>query len=287
MKPEEQQQAKEAGKEVWKSIELQLAEGSGFFGGMLHSIRNFILQQTVGIVIWAIIVGALGTGLWFVKPKSYKANMTVSYVLYEKKIYGDMLTKLNDLIKTESYNTLGRMLNVNPDELESLKAINTYNIENEPLVEDLSIEKIPFYVEVEVENTALLPALEKGLVQYMNNTPYITERLELQAEQNKAELEFYEERLVIIDSLLKHSSGPEGGAKKETSNAQLDLITESKEIYKRIIELRGTSVYNRNIEVLDGFVAGDKPSGKSWKVWLAIGAALGAAFRLVYVFLKG
>lgn len=287
MKPEEQEQAREAGKEVWKSIELQLAEGSGFLGGMLHSIRQFILKQTIGIVVWAVIFALLGTGLWFVKPKSYKAIMTVSYALYEKKIYGDMLSKLNDLIKANSHETLGRMLDVEPEKLEHLQEISTYNIENEPLVEDLSIEKVPFYVEVEVANTAILPALEKGLVHYMNNTPYITERLALQAEQNKAELEFYEERLEIIDSLLKHSSSPEDGMKKETSNAQLDLITESKEIYKRIIQLRGTSVYNRNIEVLDGFVAGDKPSGKSWKVWLVIGAAIGVAFRLIYVFLKG
>lgn len=162
---------------IWDSLLSQIGELSGFFSGMFETFRKFIIKHFISFLVYIVIACIAGAGLWYFQPDVYVTEMTVSYTHYEKKIYADMLEKLDDLIKSNNYGQLSALLNMTDEEVHELVSINSLNIRSEPLVDDLSTEKIPFYVIAEVRNNEILEKLQNALVNYMDRTNYIQTRI--------------------------------------------------------------------------------------------------------------
>jgi len=270
----------ETGLQVWKSLVSQFEEGRGFFYGLILSIRTFLKKYLLSFLIFAIIGGAVAFGIKWVLPDTYKASMTVSYTHYEKKIYADMLAKLNELVKEDEYENLGKLLKLDTKKASQIKAINSSNIKREPLVDDLSTEKIPFYVEVEVKDQSILPELQVALLNYLNGTEFIEERRKFTLEKAKEELAFYQNRLHIIDSLSRSFNTKLELDEEKSQVTRMDLLEETQAVYSKIQEVKGTIAFNENIEVLDGFIPSGRPAGKPLSIWLMYGMLGGIGLRL-------
>jgi hypothetical protein len=234
-----------------------------------------------GLVILGII-GAIAGGLvWWFKPAYYTAEMTVTYVHYEKKIYADMLHKLDLLIQAGDMTQLSRLLDINENDAGNLLYIHSFNIRKEPLREDLSTEKIPFYIEVGVKDSRVLAELQLALINYLNNTEYIQSRQKFMKEKSKEELRFLEHRLAIADSLSRLNVIRMEGIKDEKVLTRMELLEESMAIYARMQELEGSLKFNLNLEVLDGFIPVESGTGRSIAHFLLLGFLAGLGFRFV------
>jgi hypothetical protein len=286
MKSEDQKTPREQGKIIWHSILEQMAEGGGFFHAMLLSFKSFVKQYFLSFVLYGVLVAIIGAGSWYLKPKVYKADMTVSYVHYEKKIYADMLEKLNRLVQSNSTKTLSIQLGLPVDEVRKISSINSFNIRHEPLLNDLSTEKIPFYIEVGVKDPTILPELQIALVHYMNGTDFIQERLKYQHQKNEEELTFLQKRLASADSLNKVLITGDQKVTDDKSDKKMDLFQEVLTIYDRIQNVKGSLAFNKNVEVLDGFIASDRPAGKSLYDWILFGFLAGIALRFLVIIFK-
>lgn len=275
------QSAFENGKEVWKSLEIQITEGLGFFKAFFASIGTFIKKQFTKLALAAMLCTLISVGFWYFKPKVYKAEMTVSYVYCEKKIYADMLVKLNNLIQSKSYKTVAKLLNITEDQAITLKKIIPYNIKREPLTEDLSTEKIPFYITAEVSNTKELTALQAGLIHYLNNTKFIQDRMKYALVKAKNDLEFYQSRLNSIDTLSQYFLKMNPSKETNDNNSLMGVFTEIQNIHNKIQEVKGTLAFNENIEVLDGFIASEKPIGYGLLHFIAFGIIAGIIIRFL------
>jgi hypothetical protein len=263
-----------------------MAESNGFFSAMFQSFKDFVKRHFVSFVVFGIVATAIAAGVWLMVPKVYVADMTVSYVHYEKKIYADMLAKLDDLVETKSFSTLSKELNLPEEQLGKIKSIEGFNIRREPLVGDLSTEKIPFYVEVKVTDVSILPELEVALVEYMNGTEFIQERLAYMQKKNEEELIFLQNRLNVVDSLSMILTTKNADISDKEANKRMELLQETMSIYDRMQNIKGALAFNKNIEVLDGFVANEKPTGKSLLNWLVYGFLCGLGLRLVVLVFK-
>ncbi len=280
------QNARQTGEKVWQAIQYQLSEGRGFLSAMFDSFKSFLRKQILYLILFGIVGAAVGAGIWFLKPKVYEAEMTVSYNHYEKKIYADMLVKLNKLIESKSYASLSDLLSIPESDAEKLKGVKGLNIKREELTEDLSTEKVPFYIVVKVTDLSVLSELEDALVRYLDGTEFIQTRLAYMKEKSERELAFLENRLHTVDSLSNLLILQEGNLLNEKRVTRMELLQETLALYERIQSVKGSLAFNLNIEVLDGFIANEEPSGKRLPFWVLYGFVAGVLFWLVVLLFR-
>ncbi|MFA5418733.1 MAG: hypothetical protein WC341_09760 [Bacteroidales bacterium] len=279
-------QSKEAGRQIWKTLQNQWGEAFGFFGGMFSSLLAFVKKQFLGFLVFILLFGALGgTYAWF-KKNVYHAEMTVSYAQLEKKIYGDMLFKLNQLLKSKEYSSLATKLNMPEEEIRQVKSIYGTNIHNQPLVNDISVEKVPFYIEVDVFDVNVLGALQKSLVNYISQSDYINGRLMLNERNYKNEIIHMKNQMIYMDSrkmlLLRDCSNLDADAVVNLEKLNKD----QNEIFGRIRDLEAALQFNKNIEVMDGFVAHQMPFSSVLLKYILVGMLIGMGLRLLWLMIK-
>ncbi len=279
-------ESKEEGKKVWYSLEYQFAEAIGFFGAMISSVLKTIKKNAFGIIVFAIIFGAIGGALSFIKKPIYHSRMTVSYAQLEKKIYGDMLYKLNQLIESNQYDEFADLLNLEADQVHEIHMINSMNIHNQPLINDISVEKVPFYIIAEVYNPSILNDLQDALVNYLSDSEFVRGRLMLNERNYKNEIRHMRSQLVYMDSLkvllLRDCSNLDADAVVNLEK----LNKNQNEIFGRIRDLEAALQFNRNIEVMDGFIAQKVPFSKLLLNYILIGMMIGIIIRIFLQLIK-
>lgn len=276
---------KKEGSKVWESTLAQLGELTGFLSGFWSSTRRFLRSQITSFILFALIGGLSGFAWHMIRPKSYQAEMTVSYVLFEKKIYADMISKLDQLARDKSYESLSKVLSISENEAEAIKGIESFNIKREPLSKDLSVEKIPFYISVKSDDPQLLEKVGNKVVEYLDSPDFIRERMKYNIEKYTKERDFLLSRISRIDSLSAEIRA--NMSKEESSNnAEVNLADLEKsalELYDRLQQVNGSLKFNRNIEVLDGMVPSAKPLGPKWWKWVSMGIAAGIVLKVLFL----
>lgn len=277
------QEAKEEGKKVWAALNSQMGEGAGFFSAMFGSLRRFLRKQMAGLLVFGLIFGLLGGLFAFLQKRTIQAEMTVSYAQLEKKIYADMLFKLEQLRGSGQFAALASVLGMKEEQVRKIHRIDSRNINNEPLIKDISTQKVPFYIVVEVYDETILDDLQLALVKYINEPPFVKARLRLTEQNYLNEIALVEQQLSYMDSLksylLANLKNSDAGAVANLNN----LNKSQNDLFTRIRDLRGALQFNQNIEVMDGFVGHQVPWTKRYLPALLIGIALGVGLRLVWV----
>jgi hypothetical protein len=279
-------QSKEEGRRTWEALQNQWGEAVGFFGGMFASLILFIKNQFWGLLVFAFVFGAMGGSYAWWKKTVYHAEMTVSYAQLEKKIYGDMLFKLNQLIESKQVESLSKRLKLPVEQIKQIKTIYGENIHNEPLINDISVERVPFYIEVDVLDVGILPDLQTALVNYISESDFINERLKLNERNYKNEIIHMKNQMVYMDSLKSMLLS-------DCANLDADAVVNleklnqgQNEFYGRIRDLEAALQFNKNIEVMDGFIAHQIPFTKILIKFILLGVFMGIALRLVWLMFK-
>ena len=286
MEKEHIDRSRDTGREVWESVRLQMAEGSGFLSAAWRSFHRFLRRHMLYFFIAGLLGGAAGAGIWYVKPATYEAEMTVSYVHYEKKIYADMLTKLNALVRAGNVERLAQQLGLPMASAKEIRSVEAYNIRKEDLAADLGTEKVPFYIAVQVKRPGILPELETALVDYLNGTKYVQERLEFMGRQLRAEQEFLQDRLKVVDSLSRILNSREDMSSEEKAVTRMELLEETLAVYDRIKNVKISLAFNKNVEILDGFVPVERPSGRGMSHFILFGFLAGLAFWFLVIIFR-
>lgn len=280
------QESKEEGRKTWYALEKQWAEATGFFGAMFQSLINMIKKQFIWFLVFGIIFGLLGATYAYYKKDVYHSQMTVSYAQLEKKIYGDMLFKLNQLIESQQWESLSYLLKITTQQAQEIHRIEGINIHNNPLVNDISTEKVPFYIIVDVYDPDILPDLQVALVEYISQSEFVNERLKLNERNYETEIAYLKNQLSYMDSLkvllMSDCADLDGDA---VSN--LDQLNKNQnEIFGRIRDLQAALQFNMNIEVMDGFIAQSEPRSKIFIKYILLGIIIGITIRIIYLIFK-
>lgn len=279
-------ESKEEGKKVWAALTSQIGEGVGFFSAMFISLKTFLKKHFLYLFIAGLLTGALGVLCAFIQKRTIQAEMTVSYAQLEKKIYADMLYKAEQLRSSGQYPALATLLGLTEEQVRKIHRIDSKNIHFEPLIKDISTQKVPFYIVVEVYDESVLPDLQNALVRYINEPPFVKARLKLNEQNYLAELNLIRKQLVYMDTLkvilLRNLKEPDAGAVASLNN----LNKSQNELFARIRDLQGAQQFNQNIEVMDGFVGHQVPLAQKFIPYLFIGMAIGIGLRLAWVIFR-
>ena len=264
---------KDEGKRMWASVNDQLVEMAAFFRAMIGSFARFCWAQKWGILVFGIL--GMGGGYWKYSQleETYTERMTLSYVHLEKKIYGDMLLDLNRAVDQGELSEVPGFTDVSEGTIEALVEVRGVNIKGEPLSEDLSAERVPFYLKLEMQDKDHLDELESAILTFLDSPQFVQERLVYNEERAQAKIENLTGQIESIKTELEES---------EDSEVRATLFDQLEQLRAQLEETRGSLQFNRNIEVLDGLevatVVMNEPSLK----WLWMGVTGGILLALTF-----
>ncbi len=217
---------------------------------MLHRLladmrKNFVLLAACFVVI-------SGTMIFLNSRKSdtYHASFTVVYEELVRKVYGDRLLKLNTLL-IDNKTKAGSLLGLDDGAIKSLKAIEGTNILGEDLSEDMNTDRIPFIVNIYVTDTTYIPAIQKGIVNFLENgNSFLIDKRELKIKETEEELAFIEKQLQMMDS-LKRKYDTRSSSKEAEKSPISSLYQLSYDLYKKKQALVKQREMPLNIYVID------------------------------------
>lgn len=234
------------------------------FNGQVSVLRQLIRALFAGIwqifsrnmVLILVLAIGLGAGGYAYKrstPEVWAASTSLSFKYLTKKMYAGMLEKLDGLAKANDAEQLASVLGITEAQAEHIKGVDGFNLRGESLNLDINNESAPFTVVVRSTDANIYPAVQQGLTAYLDNSPFVQERMETSRQHRALEMAHYTAQAQWIDSVIAAYTNALTGTPITEPLSLSELIDKSNSIFSKVEEVRiGTEQIN-NIEVMDPF----------------------------------
>jgi hypothetical protein len=246
------------------------------FKSQLNKFRSFLRQVFLGAVVLLrrylvlILLLAIGFTAWgfyqYKYLRSYTSRASFTYIESQKKFYGEMADKLQDMIKTGSYKQVAKSLNIPLSQTYGIIAINAVNMQGAKLSEDITEHNKFFYVDVTATNSNIFDTLQTALEYYFNNNISIKQRMTGNRERIEHNIAYLKQELVKLDSLKVAYTN--SLSKPNTSVAigsntfnPTDVYVKSEKISNDIGDLEILLKNNyKAVQLQDGFMVSQSPN---------------------------
>jgi hypothetical protein len=234
------------------------------YNSTIRIVHDFIIGIRKNIVIFLIclVLAEIPLVAWYIsKLDTYEASFTVFYDELVRKIYGDRLQKINSLVKRGEVKRISAYMQVDTKIASTLKKVSGENILGEDLTKDLNTDKIPFVVKIISTDSNTIPALQQGIVHFLElGNEYMSDRKKLRIEETEEEITFINQQLTLLDSLKRNynvnSVVMERKGTRETSPGSLYEF--SYDIFKKKQELMRKQKMPNSIQVIDDAIVSDE-----------------------------
>ena len=249
---------------------------------VLHSFYVGIRKNTLLFIACMLLIPGLFIFMNMKKSNTYKASFTVMYEELVRKVYGDRLVKLNLLLE-DNPTKARNMLGLSQKEMKSLKRIEATNILGENLAKDLNVDRIPFIVNIYLNDTNNVKEIQQGILNYLENAnSYLIGKRKLKMKEIEDEIAFIDRELKMMDSLKqKFHVGTIPTSSSTTNTSEGSLYSLSYELYKKKQELLKKKEMPLNLYVIDDAIVPTK-SNRSYILMATAGVFAGL---LVYLFI--
>jgi hypothetical protein len=263
-----------------------------FFRFLLKCFDFFILSLShnkflfFGSCIIGLSLGFLFTRL---QTRYYETEMIVQQSSLSRKAYSEIVSNLNGLIHSGSYNDLASELNMDSHSVSQVMSIETFSLADESLEKD-TITKLglPFKIQVKIRASSVAPALEKGLINYLNNNPYVKQIREGRKKIFAEKLIFIEQEQRRLDSLKDTYNHTLASMKLPTTfyNNALDPA----DLYKHSLDLANQkeailnwiNTEGEGMLIIDNFKRPENPQSISKTRLIIIGLMIGMALGIFF-----
>jgi hypothetical protein len=130
-----------------------------------------------------------------------KASFTFSYL--NKKVYGDRLLSLQQLVAEKQYQTVAQLLKTDVISAKNLLEVEAKNVAGSPLHDDYTEQKYPFYVHVTALKPSVFVGLENAIATYLNEQSFDKNYIRFEQEKLRQKRIIFEKDLQRVDSLKK------------------------------------------------------------------------------------
>lgn len=167
----------------------------------LKGVRQHrLLMFTVALVVVAITVY-----LSRFSTMGFEAKATYTYNSLQKKVYGEMADKLDNLVQTHAYDKLAALLRISSVEVAKIQKIKAVNIFNSLLSEDMaenSSQKL-FYIEIHARDSKVFANIDKAIEVYFNSNIAVKEIAARQTAEIRHGIAYREVERGMVDSLIR------------------------------------------------------------------------------------
>lgn len=234
-----------------------------------------IKRNLVQIIIFFVVGTGLGYAYASLAPKVYESKMLVSSDILTESYSEKLFESLQGLIKEKNYNELSSRIGLTPDESESLSKIKIESaLKDKPQKED---EKRFFLVTVELTDQELLPKLQNGLIQFLQQIDFVKVRVEQRKKYYSGLIKQIDTEIQSLEEFKKNIYNG-NFFQNSKGNVMFDPTT----VNSKILELTKERINYQNaletansVQVVEGFTQFDKPIWPKKSVSLAAGATLG------------
>jgi hypothetical protein len=232
--------------------------------GVYFLYRNKIVLGLATIA--GIVVGVL---FYRVTPLSYKLTMIVKPTEMNGKIFGQMLSSLDNLARSSSYDELAKNFNISREMAPKIASISGQTLQGIDLIKDTSqnYDK-PFIIELVVKDNNISEVMQSAILTYFNNNRYLNKLKNDKALLYTDKIAFLDSELMKVDS-LKTSFNNFLALSKTPSmyyNNAMDPVsayTTSSSLYNERNAIKEWLQQNREVLVqVDGFKPSKVPNSK-------------------------
>lgn len=237
---------------------------------LLAKVIRIVRKRILLLPIFLILGIGLGISGYFAFKPTFQTKMIASSTVINYPAIAGIINTLNDLVKEANYEELSSRLKLTSDDIKSIKEISCENIIGEEIEEinnvrskrvDEYSEQEQFIINVKLTNTRIISTLQKSVVDYIENNPYIKNKIKIEKEIIQRELENIDNDLKYNDSIrlmviAKMRSG-------ENQNIKIDLgdfDTQQVELYERQSTLQKELELLKNIQIIEPFTKFQKPT---------------------------
>ncbi|HYD21127.1 MAG TPA: hypothetical protein VEB40_06620 [Flavipsychrobacter sp.] len=252
---------------------------------VLHFFYIDIRRNAVIFFACVILVPACLVFLNVKKSGVYRASFTVMYEELVRKVYGDRLVKLNTLLENNRPKAQ-TLLGISKKAALSLESIEGTNILGEDLTKDLNVDRIPFVVNVYLNDTNYVPEIQNGVLHYLENgNSYLTDKRQLKIREIDDEIGFIDNQLKMMDSLKKKyylAGGASTG--NNTPSSEGSVYSFSYDLYKKKQELLKKKEMPMNLYVIDDAIVPTK-NNKPYSIVILAGLFAGLVLYVIVAYL--
>jgi len=195
---------------------------------LYNAVKDFIrfLGRRKILVLLGVAAGVIGGIVKYRStPSYYKVSMIVYSTGLTPKEYGQMLSSLNSLSESGTYDLLSASLHIRPEMAQQLRTIGGTNMEGASLQKDtVSRTGNPFIIQLTILDNRVADSLESAIINYFNHNDYLLKLSENGARLHTEMLAFLNDGLSRMDSL------------KETYKRSLAVVKSSPAFYNNALD---------------------------------------------------
>lgn len=251
----------------FKDFKNQLQQFRHFLRSLVH-----LAWQNIRRYYLLLIVLLAGFGFWayreYKDSKIFEAKASFVYIELQKKIYGEMLDKVQDMIKAKSYNRVAEALGIPVDQARSIIAISAENIYGSKLSEDITEKNQTFYVNVMAGNSKVFDSLQYAIEHYLNNNVMVKELVGRRLKVMQQKIAYQKSELAMLDSLKTAytKSVAQSSGSVYPAASQFDpvaLYEKGEKILHDLTDMETLVEDYRAVQTQDRFLVTEQPVGKS------------------------
>jgi hypothetical protein len=243
---------------------------------------------------WLILLGSVlcGAWKWYAarnRQPYYDVRMCCTFNDNHQKIFGEMTTRLNQLLQQGSRKEVARLLELPEDKVARIASIEALTLAHGKLEDDFSETHLPFYIDARVYDREIVPELEKSILRYLNNNDLSQRDLVRKRQKWTARIDFYRQQLMKLDSLkesirLSYAVSNNHTA-PVTDNAVADIYRISDSMAFNMEDFNYYLDHYATVSSIYGFAAADYPSTPELKP--AVTSFASGGFILSWLLLAG
>lgn len=256
---------------------------SGFLSAFLSFVKQLVLYilasvkkyLLLAVLIFSVIT-ASGYMYWFTQKPYYETEMVCAFNNLTKKVYGEMLLKLDLLLQSGSYPALAQTLQIPVADAQKIVAVQAKNIAGSPLHEDVTTDQSPMYISVKTTDKDILKPLQYSLLKYLNSSPYRQRRNKMEMEVIGTRMKFLNRDMHQADSIISAYTHFLKRTRSVTDTAAgfsniAAMMTYKNELEDKQVQQEWRMMeLESSVEVLHGFMVPDYPLKKRNIMWQII-----------------
>lgn len=253
-----------------------------FFNAWLRELyrRKWVV---IGLILAAV---AIGYGLRFVLPKSYKSSAVFISYHMKAEFCSGLVNNLGGYLSDENSGSLSKQLNIPIESARSIKSLKAFAQGDNIYLDEKDSSVSLFRVELAVADNKTFPVIEEGVAKMLESNEHIVKRKQARLNYLNAIKADYERRLRGLDSLKKVVNNTivtrrsEGGLVIDPISP-LDIYKTEQDFYQQWLAIQQQLETVNNIGVLQSFVAPDHPNQPDFrKIFMYV---VGAVVLLVFI----
>ncbi len=239
----------------------------------------------------------LSVGLLYQKAQEFSMSTTFVYGELHPKIFGDMVEKLNQVLRFNEIGKAAELLLLTEAQVRKINKIEITDSQGKTLVDNYTMRKEPFIVTVNLSEIIAEDSLRRALTYYFNSNPFTAERMGLKRKNWQEELTYIDAKIKTIDSVLIKLYATKGIADQEKQGVTIEnsegknayeLLTMSREMMQRKSDLENNLAYPENVIPIDNFLVLPKAQftvGSAIK-YVIVGGVLGYLLAFFILFIR-